>query len=63
MESELISVLTKMRLALIILQRPGFISLWMASVSATYFDFIPVINSTSHLFVRVKGFCFSKSPT
>ena len=45
-----------MRLALIILQRPGFISLWIASVSPTYFDFMPVINSTSHLFVRVKGF-------
>ena len=57
MESELISVLTKMRLALIILQRPGLISLWMASVSPTYLDFIPVISSTSHLVLMSECFC------
>ena len=45
----------EMHLALIMLQRPGFISLWIASVSPTYFDFTPVIRSTSHLYDNTKG--------
>ena len=43
---------------MIILQRPGLISLRMASVSPTYLDFIPVISSTSHLVLMSECLCW-----